>query len=336
MSDQPGRWVRAAAPASVSNVCCGFDLLGFAVAGWQDVVESRWSPEPGVRLIEVTGDGGRLPRGADKNTAGVAVSKLLELVGDTGRPRGGVELRLHKGLPLASGLGSSGASAVAALLATNEALALEADLGLLLSAAMEGERVACGTAHPDNVAPTLHGGLLLVRPGSPPELIQLPVPAGLTCVLIHPHSEVSTEEARALLPKQVPLSTLTTQAANLATLVTGLFRGDDQLISSALVDLVAEPVRGAMTPGFEPVRQAARAAGALGAGLSGSGPTMFAWTREPDRADRIAEAMQQGLERETGLDGDLLVFPVGAPGARIANEGEPVKGNRPELRQHSR
>ena len=249
MSDETGRWVRAAAPASVSNVCCGFDLLGFAVAGWQDVVEARRSPRPGVRLVEVTGDGGRLPRGADENTAGVAVARLFELM-DRGEDEPGVELRLHKGLPLASGLGSSGASAVAALVATDRALGLGAGEALLLAAAMEGERVACGAAHPDNVAPSLRGGLLLVRPGQPstpaavparpgqpsvlpempaavaqpPTLTELPVPAGLICVLLHPHSEVATEAARAVLPAEVPLATLTAQAGNLAALVTGLFR----------------------------------------------------------------------------------------------------------------
>jgi homoserine kinase len=322
MSDEAGRWVRAAAPASVSNVCCGFDLLGFAVAGWQDVVEARRSAEPGVRLIEVTGDDGRLPRTAEQNTAGVAASKLLELAGQDGGEAPGVELRLHKGLPLASGLGSSGASAVAALVATNEALGIGAEEARLLTAAMEGERVACGTAHPDNVAPSLHGGLLLVRPGEPPELTELPVPAGLTCVLLHPHSEVATEAARAVLPTEVPLSILTAQAANLAALVTGLFRADDRLISGALIDLVAEPVRAAMTPGFEAVRRTALASGALGAGLSGSGPTIFAWTRDPERAAWIADAMRGALERDTGLEGDLLVSPVGAPGARIVGDGE--------------
>jgi homoserine kinase len=322
MSGEPGRWVRAAAPASVSNVCCGFDLLGFAVAGWQDVVAARPSPRPGVRLSEVTGDGGRLPRGAEENTAGVAAAKLLELMGREGGAQPGVELRLHKGLPLASGLGSSGASAVAALVATNEALALGADEARLLAAAMEGERVACGAAHPDNVAPSLRGGLLLVRPGAPPELTALPVPAGLTCVLLHPHSEVATEAAREVLPAEVSLSTLTAQAGNLAALVTGLFRGDDRLIAGALVDLVAEPVRAGMTPGFEAVRRACREAGALGAGLSGSGPTIFAWTREPQRAERIAAAMRQALERDTGLEGDLLISPVGATGARLLEDGE--------------
>ena len=321
MSGETGGWVRVAAPASVSNVCCGWDLLGFAVAGWQDVVEARSSPEPGVRLLEVTGDDGRLPRGVEENTAGVAASRLLELVGWQGRA--GLDLRLHKGLPLASGLGSSGASAVAALVAADAALDLAATAGQLLAAAMEGERVACGAAHPDNVAPTLCGGLLLVRPGAPPDLTPLPVPEGLTCVLVHPHTEVSTAAAREALPKTIPLDILTAQAGNLAALVAGLFRGDDRLIASALVDLVAEPVRGGMTPGFEAVRRAAVEAGALGAGLSGSGPTMFAWVRPPGRAEAVADAMRRALEGETGLDKDVLVFPVGAPGARLLADGEP-------------
>ena len=318
MSGQEG-WVRAIAPGSVSNVCCGFDLLGFSIAGWQDAVDARSSPEPGVRLLEVSGDGGRLPRDAAANTAGVAAAKLLELVGAEDR---GVELRLFKGLPLASGLGSSGASAVASLMATNEALALAADPSQMLAAAMEGERVACGAAHPDNVAPSLLGGLLLIRPGRPPAITELPVPEGLTCALLHAHTEVATEAARAVLPAEVPLSTLTAQAGNLAALIAGLFNEDDRLISSALVDLVAEPVRAGMTPGFEAVRHAARQAGALGAGLSGSGPSIFAWTREPTRADRIADAMEEALARETGLEGDLLTFPVGVPGARVVGGRE--------------
>jgi homoserine kinase len=322
VSGEAGRWVRAVAPATVSNISCGFDLLGFAVEGWQDVVEARSSAEPGVRLLEVTGDDGRLPRTAHENTAGVAAAKLLELVGEGDREPRGVELRLRKGLPLASGLGSSGASAVAALVATNEALGLGADAAQLLTAAMEGERVACGAAHADNVAPALHGGLLLVRPGEPPELTELPVPAGLTSVLIHPHAEVATEAARAALPAAVPLSTMTAQAGNLAALVAGLFRGDDRLIASALVDLVAEPVRAGMTPGFEAMRWDALGAGALGCGLSGAGPTVFAWTREPDRATPIGEAMRRALEREAGLEADLLISPVGAPGARIVGDGE--------------
>lgn len=318
-----GGWVRVAAPASVSNVCCGFDLLGYAVAGWQDVVEARPATEPGVRLTEVSGDGGRLPRTVEENTAGVAAVKLLQLAGRGGAAPG-VELRLRKGLPLASGLGSSGASAVAAVVATDRALGLGAGEARLLAAAMEGERVACGTAHPDNVAPSLRGGLLLVRPGEPPELTDLPVPQGLTCVLLHPHSEVATQAARQVLPSSVPLATLTAQAGNMAALVAGLFRGDDRLISLALVDLVAEPARAGMTPGFAAMRRAAREAGALGAGLSGSGPTVFAWLAEPGPAAAVGEAMREALARETGLEGDLLISPVGAPGARVLGSGEPA------------
>lgn len=310
-----GDWTRAFAPATVSNLGCGFDLLGFALAEWGDVVAARPARAPGVRLLEIRGDGGRLPLAAEDNTAGVAARRLLEL---TDSARGaGVELELEKGLPLASGLGSSGASAVAAALAVDAALDLGADEEVLLAAAMAGEEVACGTAHPDNVAPALMGGLLLIRPESPPAIIRLPVPGDLCVAVLHPHAEVATAAARAVLPASVPLATMTRQAGNLAALVTGLHTGDDELIESALVDHVAEPVRAGLTPGFEAMRQAALAAGALGAGLSGSGPSVFALCRGAERARAAGEAMRRALATAADLEGDLLVSPVGAPGARV-------------------
>ncbi len=314
--------MRAFAPATVANVTCGFDILGFAVCEWGDTVEARAAAEPGVRLLEVSGDGGRLPTDARRNTAGVAALELLALAGRQGRRPTGVRLRLRKGLPLASGLGSSAASGVAAAVAVDAALGLEASESQLLAAAIEGERVACGTAHADNAAPALHGGLILVRPGTPPALTRLPVPPGLTCILLHPHSEVATEAARAVLPAEVPLATLTAQAGNLAALVAGLFRGDEALIASALVDHVAEPVRAAMTPAFNEIRRAAMTAGALGCGLSGSGPTVFAWAAGADGAAAIAAAMREALRQNAEIDGDLLISPVGAPGARLLDDGE--------------
>ncbi|MCP4200809.1 MAG: homoserine kinase [bacterium] len=316
--------MRAFAPASVSNITCGFDLLGFAVESWGDIVEARATPEPGVHLRKITGDGGRLPTEARENTAGVAALELLAAEGNAASS-GGVELRLHKGLPLASGLGSSAASGVAAAVAVNEALRLDAGVDRLLAAAVEGERVACGTPHPDNAAPSLCGGLLLARPGVPTVVTQLRVPGGLTCVLLHPHCEVATEMARAALPATVPLSTLVLQAGNLAALVAGLLNEDYDLIASAMVDQVAEPVRAAMTPGFEAVRHAALAAGALGCGLSGSGPTLFAWARSREEAAGLEAVMLTALHDEAGLDGDTLISPVGAPGARILTGDEPEK-----------
>ncbi len=326
MTETSRPWVRAFAPASVSNLTCGFDLLGYAVERLGDTVAARASDEPGVHLREITGDGGRLPTDPSLNTAGVAALELLRSCAHAPRSKG-VELRLHKGLPLASGLGSSAASGVAAAVAVNQALDLGADETRLLAAALEGERVACGTPHADNAAPSLTGGLVLVRPGDPPSITLLRVPKGLTCVLLHPHAEVSTGAARAALPATVSLETLTAQSGNLAALVAGLLTEDHALIASAMVDLIAEPARAMMTPGFEAVRSAALAAGALGCGLSGSGPTLFAWSSDKKAAARIETAMRRALVDATGLESDSLISPVGAPGARILppdNDGEPT------------
>ena len=325
MAGATRNWVRAFAPATVANVTCGFDLLGFAVDGWGDTVEARATSEAGVHLLEITGDGGRLPTDPRENTAGVAALALLRLLEETAEPVGpGVELKLHKGLPLASGLGSSAASGVAAALAVNDALGLQAGADRLLAAAVEGERVACGTPHPDNAAPSLHGGLLLVRSGVSPAITRLRVPEGLTAILLHPHAEVATEAARAALPREIPLAVSTMQSGDLAALVAGLMTDDFELIASALVDHIAEPVRSSMTPGFDAVRSAALAAGALGCGLSGSGPTIFAWSKTSDAASAIETAMREALQHAAGLEGEALISPVGAPGARIvaADAGE--------------
>lgn len=324
MPPESRNWVRAFAPATVANVTCGFDLLGFAVEGWGDTVSARWSGEPGVHLRKITGDGGRLPTDPNENTAGVAAIALLsEEYGNNL----GVDLELHKGLPLASGLGSSAASGVAAAVAVNAALSLGAGADRLLAAAVEGERVACGTAHPDNAAPSLHGGLLLVRSGVDPAITRLRVPNGLTAVLLHPHAEVATEAARAVLPANIPLPTAIRQSGDLAALVAGLMTDDFDLIASALVDHIAEPVRTSMTPGFDAVRRAALEAGALGCGLSGSGPTIFAWSKNASEAVEIESAMRAALSAATQLDADSLVSPVGAAGARVLPaEAGPEKG----------
>lgn len=324
MSGEPRSWVRAFAPATVANITCGFDLLGFAVEGWGDTVEARATAEPGVHLREISGDRGRLPSAPSENTAGVAALALLGLLDSSKEPEGtGVELKLHKGLPLASGLGSSAASSVAAAVAVNAALGLEAGLDRLLAAAVAGERVACGTPHSDNAAPSLHGGLLLARSGVSPAITRLPVPEGLTAVLLHPQAEVATQAARAALPDSIPLATSVRQAGNLAALVAGLASGDFELISSALVDHVAEPARAGMVPGFEAVRAAALAAGAVGCGLSGSGPTIFAWSKSPAGAGAIESAMRDALRASAALEGETLISPVGARGARVLSGPAP-------------
>ena len=307
-------WIRAFAPATVANVACGFDVFGFALERPGDVVAARRRDEPGVVLSRITGDDGRLPADAEKNTAGVAAQHLLDRLA---AGHGGVELQLTKGLPLASGLGSSAASAVAAAVAVDALLELGASREELLAAAIEGERAATGTAHADNAAAALHGGFVLARHG--PRVTELPVPEWLWCALVRPHVEIETGAARAALGDRVGLAEASAQWGNTAALVAGLFRGDGELIASALHDAVAEPVRSPCVPAFAAVKQAALAAGALGCSLSGSGPSIFALCPSGEVAQRCVAAMADPLTG-AGIDYDVYVSAVGAPGARVIED----------------
>lgn len=309
----------AFAPATVANVTCGFDLLGFAIEGPGDRVSAERRDDDDVELSDVTGDGGALPREAKRNTAGVAVRELLRRRKAAGEEACGVTLRLGKGMPLASGLGSSAASAVAAVVAANALFERPSPPDLLLRCAMEGERVACGVAHADNAAPSLLGGLVLVR-GDGPRVDPLVVAPGLFAVVVHPHREVRTEDARAALPGRVSTVDAVTQAGNLAALVTGLAAGDDDLVASALTDVLAEPARAQLVPGFPEGRDAAIGAGALGGGLSGSGPSQFVLVRGRDAAERIAPVMGDAIAAIAKAEVDVYVSPLGAPGARLVGE----------------
>ncbi len=310
--------IAAFAPATVSNVAAGFDVLGFALDEPGDVVAAALRDEPGVVVADIFGDGGRLPREAARNTAGSAAQALLAMLG-TSR---GIALTIHKGLPLASGVGSSGASAVAAAVAVNELLGRPAPLDLVFRAAMAGESAGCGAAHPDNVAPALFGGFVLARSADPPDIVRLPVPAGLSCAVLHPHLEVETGAARALLGDTVPLAAAVRQWANLGALVAALHSGDLELLSRALVDHVAEPKRAVLVPGFAAVKTAAAAAGALGCSLSGSGPSIFALARSLDEARHAGAAMAAAYAAAGGgVAADLWVSAVGTTGARVLAGG---------------
>ncbi len=301
------------APGSVSNVACGFDVLGFALDEPGDVVTAVPMDGPGVTIAAIVGDTGRLPLDPARNTAGAAVMALLQRL-ETTR---GVSLTIHKGLPLASGIGSSGASAVAAVVAANELLGRPASLDLLLACAMAGEVAGCGASHPDNVAPSLYGGFVLARSANPPDVVRLPVPDGLACAVLHPHLEVQTGVARALLGDQVPLRDAVRQWGNLGALVASLFMADHALLSRSLEDVIAEPKRASLVPGFYAVKAAALAAGALGCSLSGSGPSVFALAASLDRARAAGDAMQRAFAAEGSVGADLWVSPVGRQGARV-------------------
>ncbi len=309
----PPRSVTARAPATVSNVACGFDVLGFAIDEPFDEVTVRVRATPGVALLDVAGDGGRLPRDPARNTASVAAQALLARL----HAPFGVELSLTKGLPLAGGLGGSAASAVAAVVAVNALVAHPQPLATLLQCALEGERVACGSAHPDNAAPCLYGGFVLARSTDPPDVIPLRVPDELACALLHPHLEIETGAARALLGDRIALRDAITQWANLGALVAGLYEADFEIVRRALVDVVAEPKRAALVPGFAVVKRAAVEAGALGCSLSGSGPSIFALCRTRDEAVTVMDAMAAAFRSASTLDADRIVSGINSRGATL-------------------
>jgi homoserine kinase len=301
------------APATVSNVACGFDVLGFALDEPGDVVMAEPANAPGVIIRAIEGDEGRLTMEPERNTAGAAALALLDRL----QTRRGVALTIHKGIPLESGIGSSGASAVAAVVAVNELLGRPASTDVLVACAMAGERVGCGAQHPDNVAPALLGGFVLARQASPPDVVRLPVPEGLACALLHPKLRVNTAEARALLGPTVPLAAAVRQWGNLGALVAALYTGDLPLLGRSLEDVVAEPLRASLVPGFHRVKAAALASGALGCSLSGSGPSIFALAPSIDTARQAGAVMQATFDAESDAGSDLYVSVVGRAGARI-------------------
>jgi len=306
--------VTAFAPATVSNVACGFDVLGFSLESPGDEVTASLAPS-GVRIDHIINDGGRLSRDAARNTAGVAASALLAALGE----RRGVALTIRKGLPLSSGLGGSAASAAAAVVAINALFGASAPMDLLITCALEGERLGAGSAHPDNVAPCLCGGFVLVRRASPPDVIRLPVPQGLTAVVVHPDLEIETAKARALLGDTVPLSDAVRQWANLGALVDGLHRGDFAQISRALEDTIAEPRRAILVPGLAMIKRAAIEAGALGCSLSGSGPSLFALCASAGDAEAVADAMTSAVRAHIGGEPHTYVSPISLRGAHVTS-----------------
>lgn len=306
--------VTAFAPATVSNVACGFDVLGFALDSPGDEVIAAAAPA-GVRIDAILNDGGRLPRDAARNTAGVAAQALLTRIGE---PRG-VALTIRKGLPLSSGLGGSAASAVAAVVAVDALFGARLPLDVLLACAFEGERLGAGSAHADNIAPCLYGGLVLVRRADPPDIVRLPVPADLAAVVVHPDLEIETAKARALLGTSVPLADAIRQWANLGALVDALHRGDFGLLSRALEDSIAEPRRAPLVPGLAAIKQAAADAGALGCSLSGSGPSLFALCRGLASAARVAAAMTRAVNAHIPGEPQTYVSTIAPRGARVVS-----------------
>ena len=307
------KFFHAQAPASVGNAAVGFDLLGHSIDGPSDRVGARRSDRPGVRIAEIRGCVTGLPDDPARNTAGRAVQSLI----DACAPGAGVELTIDKGIPLSSGLGGSAASAVAAVVAANAALGLGLDADALYPHALAGEAVASGAPHGDNVAPQLLGGLVLALPD---RMIGIPVPAGLYAAVVHPHLELSTRQSRAALADPFPIDVVVAHCARLAQVLAGCYRDDESLIDRGLEDLLVEPRRKHLIPGFDAVRDAALEAGALGASISGAGPSVFGWFRSREAARQAAESMADAF-LGVDLDADRFVSPVAGPAAALIDGG---------------
>lgn len=301
----------AFAPASVGNVAIGFDILGFAVDALGDRITVSRRPEPGVEIVRVHGIAGELPTDPTRNTAGQALLALAEAL----KPPFGFRMEIEKGIPLGSGLGGSAASAVGAVVAGNALLSRPCSKLELLKFAMQGEAVASGSLHVDNIAPSLFGGLVLTVGIDNPRVKQIPVPEGVRAVIMHPHMFLSTKQARAILKRTVDLSDFVWQTANLAGFISGCYTNDLDMIRASLEDVVIEPQRQALIPGFSAVRQAAIEAGALGCSISGAGPTMFAWARERDAA-AVRDAMRNQFDQKS-IQADQWIVEIQSAGARV-------------------
>lgn len=307
-----GDKIKVFAPATVANVACGFDVLGFAIDQPGDELDLEITAEKGVRIKDITGDGGVLPREAEKNSAAVAILEFLQHI----NADFGCDIVIHKKMPSGSGLGSSAASAVAGVFAANsifeEPLSKEELLPFLLSA----EDAACGSAIADNVAASLFGGFILVRSYEPLEVIQLPIPEKLYATVIFPHLTVLTKEAREILPKEIPLKDSLRQSANLGGLIIGLQTSDYGLISRSLKDYIAEPYRSKLIPGFDELKKAITANGGLGGSISGSGPSVFALSTDRDIALKIGEEMAK-IMKARNIDSDIYVSKVNTQGPKV-------------------
>jgi homoserine kinase len=301
----------AFAPASVGNVAIGFDIMGFAVDALGDRVTVTRRAAPGVEIAAVRGLAGELPREPRDNTAGTALLALVDAL----QPDFGFRVEIDKGIPLGSGLGGSAASAVGAVVAANALLPRPLERIELLRYALAGEAVASGGRHADNTAASLFGGLVITVGIDHPRVKQIPVPAGICAVIVHPHMFLATAKARAILKRSVELSDFVWQTAHLAGFISGCYTDDLDLIRASFEDVVIEPQRAALIPGFAEVRHAALQAGAIGCSISGAGPALFAWSLETSAPAVLAAMRAEFAHRSLASDG--WVVGLASAGARV-------------------
>jgi homoserine kinase len=303
----------AFAPATCANVAVGFDLLGFAVDGIGDQVTVTRTGKPGVEIVLIENDPGSLiPLDSNQNTATVG---LIQMLKDT-RADFGFSVQIKKGIPMSSGMGGSASSAVAAVVAANSLLPQPFNNDQLFHYAMMGEAVASGGLHGDNIAPCLLGGLTLCRSLDPLDVISIPVPKEIYCVLIHPDLQISTKESRGKLKKEIKLKDHVLQSSALGGFLAGCFQNDLDLIERSFQDIIIEPQRASQIPGFLEAKTAAKKSGAIGAAISGSGPSVFAWARSLKDADIIRNSMLNEFHQK-GLKTLSWISPISTEGARL-------------------
>jgi len=305
--------VKAFAPATCANVAVGFDILGFAFAALGDFVTLTKRDDSQI-IIESIHSKETLPFVAHKNTASLVVQKFCQHVNlDIG-----FSIHIQKGIPLCSGMGGSAASAVAALVACNHFLTSPLSNNELAHLALFGEQEASGEAHADNIVPCLFGGFTLIQSHTPMDIVTLPVP-DLYCVLLHPHLQIATRDARAALKKEITLADYVRQSANLASFIASLYEKDYQLMQKSMQDLIIEPQRAKFIPEFYSIKEAALQAGALGMSLSGSGPALFAFARRIEEAEAIASVMGAILKKKN-IDFDCWISPISKQAAHVVHE----------------
>lgn len=305
MNDQ----IKVFCPATIANISCGFDVLGVALDTIGDEMIIRKTSEKGIRISKIEGQD--LPLETHLNVAGVAGLALLA-VSDYD---GGFELEIYKKIKAGSGIGSSAASSAGAVWGMNRLLGNPFSPLELVKFAMEGERLASGVAHADNVAPALFGGFTLVRSYDPLDVIAIPTPSELFATVIHPQIEVKTSDSRKILKTTISLEDGIKQWGNLGGLVAGLFTSDYSLISRSLEDHIVEPIRSILIPGFDAVKTAAIANGALGCGISGSGPSIFSFSKGADTAQKVAAAMEE-VYKKIGVDFEIHISKINTSGIK--------------------
>ena len=306
--------IKAFAPATVANVSCGFDILGFAIEAPGDEIEIELKKVFGITIESISGDDGKLPLDPKLNSASVAIQSYINHI----NYKDGINLNLYKKMPISSGMGSSAASAVAAVVGINTLLGSPLKRKELLPFILEGEKIACGTAHADNAAASLLGGFILVRSYDPIDIVSINYPEDLITIVIHPDLKIDTKIARGLLKDTIKLSDAISQWGNVAGLISGLHQKNYELISRSLVDNIAEPKRSNLITGFNDVKNIALQSGAIGCGISGSGPSMFALCKDINKANSIATKMKNAFA-EHSIKSNFYISKINADGAIIIN-----------------